>query len=98
MWRRGDVCGEPEADPSAALRGDNKGAVADDNKVEAIDDVLGEDVSEADDDGGGFGDAFGVGGIELGGLMDERAVGGPRGDVGEGVRCVGGIDEVALEH
>ena len=43
-------------------------------------------------------EAVGVGGVGLGGLMDERAVGGAGGDVGQGVRGVRGVDEVALEH
>ena len=55
-------------------------------------------MGEADDGGGGFGEALGVGGIGLGGLMFERAVGGAGGDVGQRVRGVGGVDEVALEH
>ena len=58
--------------------------------------LLGEDAGETDDGGGGFGQAVGVGGIGLRGLMDERAIGGAGGDVGERVRGVRGIDEVAL--
>ena len=44
------------------------------------------------------GKALGVGGVGLGGLMDERAVGGAGGDVGQRVRGVGRVDEVALQH
>ena len=48
----------------------------------AFGDLPGEDAGETHDGGGGFREAVGVGGIELGGLVDERAVGGARGDVG----------------
>ena len=61
-------------------------------------DLRGEGGGEADDGGGGFGEALGVGGVVLGGLMDERAAGGAGGDVGQGVRAVGGVDEVAEQH
>ncbi len=64
----------------------------------ALGHLRGEDAGEADDGGGGFGETIGVGGIGLGGLMDERAIGGAGGDVGERVRGVRGIDEVALQH
>ena len=57
-----------------------------------------EDGGEADDGGGGFGEALGVVGIVFGGLVDEGAAGGAGGDVGQGVRGVGGVDEVAVEH
>ncbi len=60
--------------------------------------LLAEDVGEADDGGGGFGEALRVVGVRLGGLMDERAVGGAGGDVGQRMRGVRGVDEVALQH
>ena len=56
-------------------------------------------VGEADDGGGGLGEAVGVGGVELcDGLVEEGAGGGAGGDVGEGVGGVGGVDEVGEEH
>ncbi len=59
-------------------------------------DLPGEDRGEASDGGGGFGEALRVVGIFFGRLMEKRAAGGAGGDVGEGVRAVGGVDEVAL--
>ena len=58
----------------------------------------GERGGEAHDGRGGLRQALGVAGIFLGGLVNERAAGGAGGDVGQGVRGVGGVYEIAEQH
>ena len=61
-------------------------------------DLLAESGGEPNDGGGGLGQALGVGGIVFCRLMDERAAGAAGGDIGQRVRAVGRIDEVAQQH
>ncbi len=58
----------------------------------------GERGGETHDGRGGLGQALGVAGVFLGGLVDEGSAGGTGGDVGQGVRGVGRVDEIAEQH